>query len=197
MKPKSNLSVYKENNFRWVWDNTVTFNKKIDAHTFTLLVGSTAEEYTAENIRAFRQDVPADKNLWYIGTGDANTSTNGGGGEKWTRSAYLSRLNYNFDDRFLFTGTMRYDGSSRLSKDNRWGFFPSVGAGWVLTNESFLKDVNYLDNLKLRASWGKVGNDRVPTDAFVVTLRTQSKLSIWRRARCAGKRNYPNQRSES
>lgn len=170
LNPKSNLSVYKENNFRWVWDNTVTFNKKIDAHTFTLLVGSTAEEYTAENIRAFRQDVPADKNLWYIGTGDANTSTNGGGGEKWTRSAYLSRLNYNFDDRFLFTGTMRYDGSSRLSKDNRWGFFPSVGAGWVLTNESFLKDVDYLDNLKLRASWGKVGNDRVPTDAFVVTL---------------------------
>ncbi|MBL0119056.1 MAG: SusC/RagA family TonB-linked outer membrane protein [Saprospiraceae bacterium] len=139
LNPKSNLSVYKENNFRWVWDNTVTFNKKIDAHTFTLLVGSTAEEYTAENIRAFRQDVPADKNLWYIGTGDANTSTNGGGGEKWTRSAYLSRLNYNFDDRFLFTGTMRYDGSSRLSKDNRWGFFPSVGAGWVLTNESFLR----------------------------------------------------------
>ena len=170
LNPKSNLSVFKDNYFRWVWDNTVTLNKKIDAHTFTLLVGSTAEEYTAENIRAFRQDVPADKNLWYIGTGDANTSTNGGGGEKWTRSAYLSRLNYNFDDRFLFTGTMRYDGSSRLSKDNRWGFFPSVGAGWVLTNESFLQDVNYIDNLKLRASWGKVGNDRVPTDAFVVTL---------------------------
>jgi len=168
----SNLNIFKENNFRWVWDNTVTLNHTFDDHTFTFLAGTTAEQYTSEFVEGFRKDVPADPNLWYIGAGDANTSTNGGGGDKWTRSAYLSRLNYNFDDKYLFTGTLRYDGSSRLSEANRWGLFPSVGAGWVLSNESFLQDVVFLDNLKLRASWGKVGNDRVPTDAFVVTLET-------------------------
>jgi len=168
--PNSNLSLKKENQLRWVWDNTVTFNKKFDDHTFTLLLGTTAEQYTSEFVQAFRKDVPADPNLWYIGTGDANTSTNDGGGDKWTRNAYLSRLNYNFADRYLFTGTLRYDGSSRLSPDNRWGLFPSFGAGWVMSNEDFLADQVLIDLLKLRASWGRVGNDRVPTDAFVATV---------------------------
>lgn len=168
--PNSNLSLKKENHLRWVWDNMITFNKKFDDHTFTLLVGTTAEQSSSEYVEAFRRDVPADPNLWYIGTGDANTSTNNGGGDKWTRNAYLSRLNYNFADKYLFTGTVRYDGSSRLAPQNRWGLFPSFGAGWVISNEDFMADQVIIDLLKLRASWGRVGNDRVPTDAFVATV---------------------------
>lgn len=168
--PNSNLSVNKSGYFSWVWDNTVTLFKKFDQHTVTFLAGTTAEQFSSNYINAFRKDVPANKDLWYIGVGDANTSTNDGGGDKWARNAYLARLNYNFADKYLFTGTMRYDGSSRLAPDNRWSFFPSFGAGWVISNESFMSDLMLVDILKLRASWGQVGNDRVPTDAFLNTV---------------------------
>lgn len=168
--PNSNLSINFGNNLWWVWDNTVRFEKVLDAHRFTFLVGTTAEQYSAQYVSAFRKDVPDDPNLWYISTGDANTSTNSGGGDKWARNAYLSRLNYSLNDKYLFTGTLRYDGSSRLSAQNRWGLFPSVGAGWVISNEEFMQQQRLFDHLKFRTSWGRVGNDRVPSDAFVVTL---------------------------
>ncbi|WKZ63961.1 MAG: TonB-dependent receptor [Saprospiraceae bacterium] len=168
--PNSNLFAQKENALRWVWDNTATFLKQFDNHTVTLMAGTTAEKFTSEFVQAFRKDVPANKNLWYIGTGDANTSTNDGGGDQWARNAYLARLNYNYADKYLFTGTMRYDGSSRLSPKNRWGLFPSFGVGWMISSESFMANQVLIDILKLRASWGRVGNDRVPTDAFVTTV---------------------------
>ncbi|MCO6461354.1 MAG: TonB-dependent receptor [Saprospiraceae bacterium] len=166
----SDLNVKKENAFRWVWDNTITMMKQFDRHALTIMVGTTAERFSSDYLTAYRSDVPADPDLWYIGTGDANTSTNNGGGDKWARNAYLARLNYSFDDKYLFTGTMRYDGSSRLAPDNRWSFFPSFGAGWIISNEPFMADQTMVDMLKLRASWGQVGNDRVPTDAFVTTV---------------------------
>jgi len=168
--PNSTLSNYSSKNFHWTWDNTVTFNKTFNKHTFTILVGTTAEQYTQSYLRAFRKDVPADPNLWYIGTGNANTSTNDGGGDKWARNSYIGRVNYNFNDRYLLTATIRADGSSRFPSRNRWGYFPSFGLGWVITNERFMQNQRIFETLKLRASWGKVGNDRIPSDAFTVTV---------------------------
>lgn len=166
----SSLFVNTEYNLRWVWDNILTYQNSWGKHTLTLLAGTTAEAFHANWFSASRDDVPADKDLWYIGTGDANTSTNDGGGDAWTRNSYLGRVNYNYDDKYLFTGTLRRDGSSRISAANRWGLFPSFGIGWVLSNEDFMRDIRMLDNLKLRASWGRVGNDRVPSDAFTQTV---------------------------
>jgi TonB-linked SusC/RagA family outer membrane protein len=168
--PQSSLHVRNDNSFRWVWDNIVTYRTEFGKHNLTAMAGTTAEAYNLSWASASRLHVPANKDLWYITTGNANTSTNNGSGDKWARNAYLSRVNYNFDNRFLFTGTLRADGSSRISPDNRWGFFPSVGAGWIVTNESFMANNTLFDNLKLRASWGRVGNDRVPSDAFTVTV---------------------------
>lgn len=168
--PNSNLSSTTENFFRWVWDNTVSYNKQFGQHTVTLLAGTTAEAYSMSKFSAFRRDVPAASNLWYINTGNANTSTNSGEGDKWSRNSYISRLNYNFNDKYLFTATMRADGSSRFPLNNRWGYFPSFGAGWVLTNENFLKNQNIFQTLKLRASWGRVGNDRIASDGYIVTV---------------------------
>jgi TonB-dependent starch-binding outer membrane protein SusC len=168
--PNSNLSNYSGKSFRWTWDNTVTLNKTFDKHTFTVLAGTTAEQYTQSFLRAFRKDVPADPNLWYIGTGNANTSTNDGGGDKWARNSYIGRLNYNFNDRYLLTATIRADGSSRFPSNNRWAYFPSFGAGWVISSESFMQNQTIFETLKLRASWGKVGNDRIPSDAYTVTV---------------------------
>lgn len=168
--PNSNLSSTTENFFRWVWDNTVSYNKQFGQHTVTLLAGTTAEAYSMSKFSAFRRDVPAASNLWYINTGNANTSTNSGEGDKWSRNSYISRLNYNFNDKYLLTATMRADGSSRFPLNNRWGYFPSFGAGWVLTNENFLKNQNIFQTLKLRASWGRVGNDRIASDGYIVTV---------------------------
>ncbi|WP_435355176.1 SusC/RagA family TonB-linked outer membrane protein [Emticicia sp. SJ17W-69] len=168
--PNSNLSTSTQNFFRWVWDNTITYSKQIEKHSFNLMVGTTAEAYMMSSFSAFRKDVPAAKNLWYINTGNANTSTNSGEGDKWSRNSYISRLNYNFNDKYLFTATMRADGSSRFPTANRWGIFPSFGAGWVLTNENFLKNQTIFQTIKLRASWGRVGNDRIDSDGYIVTV---------------------------
>ena len=168
--PNSTLDINYNKSLWWVWDNILTATTELDLHRFTFMAGTTAEQYKGSYISAFRRDVPADKDLWYIGTGDANSSTNSGGGDKWARNSYLARVNYNFADRYLLTLTGRADGSSRLSEANRWGFFPSVGVGWIISNEGFMAGQRTFDNLKLRASWGRVGNDRIPSDAFVVTL---------------------------
>ena len=168
--PNSTLSNYSAKIFHWTWDNTVTFSKTFDKHSLTILAGTTAEQYTTSYFRAFRKDVPADPNLWYIGTGNANTSTNDGGGDKWARNSYIGRLNYNYNDKYLLTATIRADGSSRFPAGNRWGYFPSFGAGWIISNENFMQSQSIFETLKLRASWGKVGNDRIPSDAYTVTV---------------------------
>ena len=168
--PNSTLSNYSAKIFHWTWDNTVTFSKTFDKHSLTILAGTTAEQYTTSYFRAFRKDVPADPNLWYIGTGNANTSTNDGGGDKWARNSYIGRLNYNYNDKYLLTATIRADGSSRFPAGNRWGYFPSFGAGWIISNENFMQSQSVFETLKLRASWGRVGNDRIPSDAYTVTV---------------------------
>ncbi|MDJ1494013.1 TonB-dependent receptor [Cytophagaceae bacterium DM2B3-1] len=168
--PNSNLNIISTRSFRWVWDNTLTFAQSFDKHSLTVLVGTTAEQYTMDWLSAYRKDVPADPSLWYINTGNANTSTNDGGGDKWARNSYLGRVNYNYNDRYLLTATVRADGSSRFPSSNRWALFPSVGAGWVISGENFMQTQQLFETLKLRASWGRVGNDRIPSDAFTVTV---------------------------
>jgi len=167
---QSSLNIKNENSFRWVWDNIVTYNTAIGKSNFTVMAGTTAEAFSMATTTASRLDVPANKDLWYINTGNANTSTNDGTGDKWARNSYISRVNYNFDNRFLLTGTLRADGSSRIAPENRWGLFPSLGVGWIITNEPFMKDNTIFETLKFRTSWGRVGNDRVPSDAFTATV---------------------------
>jgi TonB-dependent starch-binding outer membrane protein SusC len=169
-RPLSSLNVAQSQNFRWVWDNTATFIRDFGEHSFTLLIGTTAEKFDFHSIAANRSDVPADPNLWYIGVGNANTSQNDGGGDAWGRNSYLARLNYSFADKYLITATLRRDGSSRLPKQNRWQNYPSLGVGWVLSRESFLETQTLFDLLKIRASYGKVGNDQIPTNVFTQTV---------------------------
>jgi TonB-dependent starch-binding outer membrane protein SusC len=170
LRTQSSLAVQNTQAFRWVWDNTATFTKQIEDHSFTLLTGITAEKFKVTSLIANRNDVPADPDLWYIGVGDANTSQNGGGGDAWARNSYLARLNYSFREKYLLTATARVDGSSRLPSQNRWQTFPSFGVGWLLSREGFMQNQNLFDMLKLRGSYGKVGNDQIPTNAFTQTV---------------------------
>lgn len=166
----SRLVVKQSQTFRWVWDNTVTATKTFGNHAFTFLGGVTAEKYNQSWFSAMRLDVPADPDLWYIGVGDANTSQNDGSGDSWARNSYLARVNYSLSEKYLATVSYRLDGSSRLPEHNRWQSYPSVGLGWLISRESFFQNQNIFDLLKLRVSYGEVGNDQIPTNAFTPTL---------------------------
>ena len=172
-RPVSSLNVINENNHRWVWDNTATLQKNFDKNEFTLLIGTTAERVSLKSSSASRNDVPADPNLWYLSQGDPSSQKNTSGGDLYTRNSYLSRLNYSFDKRYLLTATFRADGSSLFTK--HWGYFPALGLGWNITNEDFMKNQQIFDNLKLRASYGKLGNDAISSNAHIQTLITGSQ----------------------
>jgi len=167
VRTNSRLTVEESQGNRWVWDNTATLAKRFGGHNFNLLVGTTAEQIRDNTLGGTRIDVPESEDQWYLGAGSSLGATNTNTGDKSTRNSYLGRLNYNFSDKYFLTATGRYDGSSRLPKDSRWGFFPSVGAGWVITSERFMGSQKIFDNLKLRASYGKVGNDGIPSNLFI------------------------------
>ena len=173
LRPNSRLSIGESQGNRWVWDNTATAAKSFGEHNFNLLVGTTAEQIRVNGLGGTRIDVPEDKDQWYLNAGSSIGATNFNDGDLSTRNSYLTRLNYNFNDKYFITATGRYDGSSRLPLDNRWGFFPSVGAGWVISSEKFMDNQKFFSNLKLRASYGMVGNDGIPSSLFI-PLATQN-----------------------
>ena len=173
LRNNSQLTVEESQGTRWVWDNTATAVQSFGEHNFTLLVGTTAEEIRSNTIGGSRVNVPESKDQWYLNAGSTIGATNTNSGDKSTRNSYLGRLNYNFLDRYFLTATARLDASSRLPSANRWGFFPSVGAGWLISREGFMSEQNLFSNLKLRASYGKVGNDGIPSSLFI-PLATQN-----------------------
>jgi TonB-linked SusC/RagA family outer membrane protein len=94
------------------------------------------------------------------------------GSDHYKRIGYLARLNYNYDQKYIFAASIRKDASSRFGSNNRWGTFPSLAIGWRLDKEAFLQDVTAISNLKLRASWGKAGNDNIGNYSYASTLTT-------------------------
>jgi TonB-dependent starch-binding outer membrane protein SusC len=170
LNQRSYLANKNVQDYQWVWDNYLTFSKKFGKHDVKLMAGTTAEKFQETWIYGSRNDVPADPNLWYLYNGSANSSQNDGRGDKWTRNSYMGRLNYNYNDLYLLTATIRRDGSSRFPVKNRWGTFPSVGLAWNINNENFMKSQHLFDILRVRGSWGVVGNDQISTDAFINTV---------------------------
>ncbi|MBW8684411.1 SusC/RagA family TonB-linked outer membrane protein [Chitinophaga rhizophila] len=150
----------------WVWDNTVTFDKTFDKHSLTLLAGSVTEGFYSTSLKGVRINVPESEDLWYLDLGDPNVqSTIANVGDKYARQSFVGRVNYGYDGRYLLSASLRADGSSKFSE--RWGYFPTVGLGWVLSEEGFLKEKGIFDFLKLRGSWGRLGNDNIPTNAYI------------------------------
>ncbi|MFL9483301.1 SusC/RagA family TonB-linked outer membrane protein [Chitinophagaceae bacterium LWZ2-11] len=166
-QPVSVLELTKNNSTKWLWDNTLTAAKKFGLHDLRVMVGTTAEQYKFNRLYGYRQNVPAAQNQWYLDAGDATTAKNNSSGDKWTRNSYIGRINYGYNDRYLLTATFRADGSSRFPSGNRWGYFPSVALGWNVTSESFMKEQKIFSYLKVRASWGKVGNDQIPSSLYL------------------------------
>lgn len=166
VRPNSVLDVNQSEGNRWVWDNTATATKKFGEHNISLLIGTTAEELSENALGGRRIDVPEDENQWYLNAGASTGATNTNSGDKFTRNSYLSRLNYNYLDKYFLTATYRADATSKLPENNRWGYFPSIGLGWNIGGESFMANQEIFKTLKFRASYGKVGNDRIESNLF-------------------------------
>ena len=178
--PTSSLGVMQNNSYRYLWENTATFHRTFgEKHDLTVLAGTTTEEGQTTPLYGSRRGVPADPNQWYLNTGDPNTSVvnpydpnapdAGMLPAKDRRFSVLGRVNYAYAGKYLLTANLRYDASSKFATNRNEGVFPSLGLGWILSDEDFLKDVKGLSFLKLRGSYGRLGNDQIPTNSYVTT----------------------------
>lgn len=175
----SQLTLRDDNASRWVWDNTLTYTKTFgEKHSLNALVGVTGERYKTSFLGGSRLNVPNNPDYWTLNLGTQATATNESSMGLERRLSYYGRVNYNYDDRYLVTATVRQDGSSKFPSSNRSSIFPSVGAAWQIANENFMKGQNLFSALKLRASWGQVGNDRIVPNAFLYTLSSNLDYQI-------------------
>jgi TonB-linked SusC/RagA family outer membrane protein len=146
--------------FYSAWFNTLNYNKTInEVHGISAILGMQVEDDQTKTMLSQRSGPPKE-GLHEVDAGTFNAIANGNT-TKWRMESYFGRLNYNFKERYLFEANLRADGSSRFSPSNRWGVFPAFSAGWRLSEEGFLKDVKAVQNVKLRASWGRLGNQNI------------------------------------
>lgn len=159
---ENRLSVSFNKSSSLLWENTLTFDKEWDKHHVNLLGGMTSQEFVYEDLQAARRNFPGETaEFLFLNAGEIEGQTNSNGSFEWSMFSYLFRANYSFQGRFLFTATFRADGSSRFGKDNQFGYFPSFAGGWNIAKESFFKKQELFSRLKLRASWGRIGNDKI------------------------------------
>ncbi|WP_321280741.1 TonB-dependent receptor [Marinifilum fragile] len=167
------------NNYRsQIMEHLINFNKDFGKHSISSVIGYTASkvtnnwisanvtgkktEYSAEGDEVITNDIPAgflDPNFMTLNGGKGGTYNASGSNDEYTRTSILGRVNYSYDSKYLIQITARRDGSSKFGKNNRYGTFPSVALGWRITEEDFMSSYDFIDNLKLRASWGKLGNE--------------------------------------
>ena len=165
--PNNGVNTYRSNVLTSTWSNTLTYKLEKDKHRFDALGGIEYIHYYFEDLRGYRWDLPIeDYDYGYLSAATGNQEVYGGGDE-WALLSYFSKLNYVYNDKYLFSATLRYDGSSKFGKNNRFGFFPAVSGGWRISQEPFLEDNSFIYDLKLRASWGKNGNSNIPTNALL------------------------------
>ncbi|MEL4307740.1 SusC/RagA family TonB-linked outer membrane protein [Joostella sp. CR20] len=159
-----------------IWDNllTYTFDVKEDHH-FEAMLGTSSFKYDGVSMYGSNVNLVFDdlQHAWLSNATNSNgaqISLSGGPDSVVKRMSYFGRLNYNFKEKYLLNFTYRADGSSNFASGNRWGFFPSVSAGWIMTREDFLDDSEVLNYFKLRASWGQVGNQNVGNFQYLAPI---------------------------
>jgi TonB-linked SusC/RagA family outer membrane protein len=166
---KSSLSKGTSENLTWLWENTLNYNKIIGKHSINALAGYTMQNTTSEYMNASGENIIRDgEDFWYLqynnlfGSGINGNFGNGVDiNQYYSMLSYLFRANYTFDNKYILTATFRRDGSSKFAVENRYSNFPSFAAGWNVSEEDFMKSVSAINKLKVRASWGKIGNEKI------------------------------------
>jgi TonB-linked SusC/RagA family outer membrane protein len=163
------------------WSNTLNYEQIFGEHHLTALVGVETYNYTTRFTTATANNLPSDDiDIRFLDNASGNNQASVRGSKyEEAQLSYLGRVNYNYNDKYLITANIRGDASSKFSKKNRWGYFPSFSAGWNISNENFMESLAALNQLKLRVGWGKIGNQgSVPAYQDVTTANTGSNY-LW------------------
>lgn len=173
-----NAVVRSSEGFSYRWINTLNYEVQGlgENHKATILAGTEVSESNSEYVEAWGNKFPASydsERAWAnmqeytrevsIINGGMSTYKN----SPYTKNSYFGRVNYSYLDKYLFTGTFRADGSSKFSQNNKWGYFPAASAAWRISQENFMQNVNWISDLKLRVSYGEVGNDNIGANQYV------------------------------
>lgn len=172
----SQLSKTDTNYYNYIFDNILTYNDQWGSHRFGAMVGYSMRQQQYRKMKGTANNVPDGKDEWlYLSQGNAEGVKLEDDGYCYRGQSSFARLSYDYAGKYLLTFTMRADGSSKYQE--KWGYFPSVGAAWVLTEENFMKDQKVFDYLKLRASWGRLGNDHVAASDGFASIYTGNGAS--------------------
>ncbi len=164
------------NHYNWNWYTSqllINYNKSINNHSFGVLAGAEQVKHTYRYTTTSRKGGGNDELTESLNTLDASSQKNSDGGYETARLSYFGRIQYDYNNKYLFEANLRADASSRFPKDNRWGYFPAFSAGWRISEEAFIKDnAEWLSNLKLRLGWGKTGNEELKDDDIYPAVAT-------------------------
>ena len=171
---------------RWQVENVITYDKTFGDHGIAAVLGQTAISSTSSNVGANARGLMYPYDEWKISvnntTGQQSDGNRNGWGSwnsiRYSLLSYFGRVTYNYDERYMVEATMRADASSNFGPNNKWGYFPSVSAGWNLKNESFLQEVPWLSALKLRGSWGINGNDNIGSFRYAVYMSSGNNYTF-------------------
>lgn len=147
----------------------LTADHGFDKHGVKMLLGASLETFHTSSFRAYRDGFIFPE-YEVLDAGLLDNQQASGNASEWALQSFFGRLNYDYDSRYLLEVNARYDGSSRFAEGHKFGFFPSVSAGWRISAESFMSDISTINNLMLRASWGRLGNQNIGTYPFASTL---------------------------
>ncbi|UFH52696.1 TonB-dependent receptor [Spirosoma sp. KNUC1025] len=158
----------------WLSENTLTYDKQFGDHSLNVLAGYSVQkqrdEFATVTSGSFPNDLVETLNAGVVTSGSSTAS-------EWAMISYLARAQYNFQNKYFLTGAIRRDGSSRFGTDTRWGYFPSVSGGWLISDENFMKNIKLISSLKLRASYGIAGNNQIPNYGAVSLLGSTNYVS--------------------
>lgn len=151
-------------------ENTLTYARDIKKHSFSVMVGQTNEEYDYYSISGSGSSIlnPEERN-WYLSQATEDRTEASDAASRSRRLSFLGRVHYSYDSRYLITVNFRADGSSKFP-ENTWGYFPSTALAWRISGEPWMKSVTWLDDLKIRAGWGSIGNDQIGDDSFILSM---------------------------
>lgn len=172
---QNSLYEYYETRNTFIWNNTLTFDKKLNRHHIAGLAGMSMESGLTEgtNTGTAKQFSNQEEALRYFNNAGSFPNHPFGGADDYALLSYFGRVSYEFADKYLFAANIRADGSSKFPEDKRWGVFPSVSGGWRISEESFFKSLkNVVSDAKIRASWGQLGNDKIPNYQYYSTVST-------------------------
>lgn len=169
----SNLDESRGESFTLTWNNTLSYAKQFERHNINAVAGTEFISNYESSIGASRQryDYTNDTFRYLDFGGTGSDIWNSGSGSEWALMSVFASATYVYDNRYMITGNFRADASSRFASNHAWGFFPSVSAGWKMSEEKFLKNISWLSDLKLRGSWGQLGNQEIDNYTFMTLLK--------------------------